>query len=78
MSKWFEVKVTTVTIVLVEVAEKPLVGSPEEDAMDIALSEAPMSGVSEAEAQPIEHQFVAGCMRHADMVRTINGDNDKG
>lgn len=78
MSKWYEVKVTTVTIVLVEVQDKPLIGSPEEEAMDVALSDAPMSGVSEAECQPIEHKFVAGCKRHADMVRTIDGDGDIG
>lgn len=78
MSKWFEVKVTTVTIVLVECSDTTIIISSEEEAKEEALSAVSMTGNSEAEAQPIEHQFVAGCKHHADIVRTLDGMDDKG
>lgn len=78
MTKWFEVKLTTVKIILVEVPTDTLFQSPEDEATDVALSEAPMSGVSEAECQPIPDGFVEGAKRHADMVRSIDGMDDKG
>lgn len=78
MSQWFEVKVTTVMIILVEVPDKTWMQSPENQAIDVALDEAPMTGTSEAEAAPIPAKFVESCIRHADIVRTIDGMEDKG
>lgn len=74
MSKWYEVKVTVVMIYVIEVPDN----ENEREAIEIALNEAPMGGDAEAEAAPLLAQHVEGCKRHADIVRTISGEGDKG
>lgn len=74
MSKWYEVKVTNVQIFVVEVKDD----GNESDAKEIAGWDAPMSGTCEYEANPLPAKGIESCKRHADIVRTLNQEGDKG
>jgi hypothetical protein len=72
MSKWYEVKVTTVRVMLVEIEDDMPDDEARESAMFEALSEAGTDGVSEAEIESgpyaSENRELESLRRHADEV----------
>jgi hypothetical protein len=71
MSKWYEVKVTTITVFAVEVKDD----EDEDKAMEYAMNEVSMEGDSTAECILVEgKENIDRIQRHADKTLAIEED----